>query len=196
MKLTYNPTSGKTGSQRQEQTTFTREQLDALEAVYSNTSHPDVQVRVRLAIKLGLSGNNVMIWFKNRRSKTENTDNNDGSKGDPNFPRSDTRTIYNDDVSKLAQNDHLLKKRTPNKDCVNNMTQKQPKKRLRCVDVSEGEAWMPRLTSTPISCATEHRQSITTLNCSETNDVSFTEHYVNEAKVMSFITNFRIVTGR
>ncbi|KAH3721527.1 hypothetical protein DPMN_064456 [Dreissena polymorpha] len=58
------------------------------------------------------------------------------------FPRADTRTIDNDDVSKLALNDHLSKERTPNKDCVNNMTQKQPKKRLRCVfvDVSDGEA--------------------------------------------------------
>ncbi|KAH3721529.1 homeobox protein goosecoid-2-like [Dreissena polymorpha] len=140
MKLTYSTHPGKTGSQRRQQTTFTPEQLDALEAVYSDNSHPDVQVRVRLAIKLGLTGNNILIWFKNRRANTRNTDYNDANKVAPNSPRADTVTADNDDVRKRTPTYRLLKKRSQNNNYVTIATPKQ----LRCVynNVSDGKEWI------------------------------------------------------
>ena len=184
MKLTYNRTSGKT-SQRRERITFTREQLDELENVFSVTRYPDVQVRVRLAIKLGLTGDKILIWFKNRRAKTKNTYCNDVSENALNSPRADSRTMDTDDVRKLTPNGRLAKKRTPDDDDVNTIMPNQLNKRLRCVDVevSDGLAWMPKRTSTPVSCKTEYWDSSSTLSASETYDVSLTEHYLNNANI-------------
>ncbi|KAH3703222.1 hypothetical protein DPMN_078253 [Dreissena polymorpha] len=197
MKLTYTRTSGKTG-QRRERTTFTCEQLDALEAVFSVTRYPDVQVRVRLAIKLGLSGDNILIWFKNRRAKTRNTDSNDVGETSPNFFPADTRTTGTDKGRNLTSNIRLAKKNTrdDDDDDVCKIMPKQRNKRLRCVDVEVSDclAWMPNRTSTPVSCKTEDCDSSATLSSSETDDVSFTKHYpndayVNEQSVTSFGNN-------
>ncbi|KAH3721537.1 hypothetical protein DPMN_064466 [Dreissena polymorpha] len=184
MKFTYTRTTGKTGSKRK-RTTFTREQLKTLEAAFSDTRYPDVQVRVRLAIKLGLTGNSILIWFKNRRAKTIHTDSNDVNTISLNSSRADTRTTDTDGGRKLtgSQNSRLTKKKTPDSDDVNRITPDKLNKRHRSVDVSDGLAWMPKRTSTPISVSTEDLDSSDTLSASETDDVSFTENYRKDANV-------------
>ncbi|KAH3741715.1 hypothetical protein DPMN_048440 [Dreissena polymorpha] len=80
-------------------------------------------LRVRLPIKLGLSGDIILIWFKNRRAKTRNTD-------------TDTRTTGTDKGRNLTSNIRLAKKNTcdDDDDDVCKIMPKQRNKRLRCVD--------------------------------------------------------------
>ncbi|XP_064636818.1 uncharacterized protein LOC135493416 isoform X2 [Lineus longissimus] len=61
-------------SKRRNRTSFTREQISQLEAYYKANAHPEWGDRELMAETLGLSDQNVRIWFKNRRAKKQKHD--------------------------------------------------------------------------------------------------------------------------
>ncbi|KAM9820384.1 homeobox protein goosecoid-2-like [Neosynchiropus ocellatus] len=50
-------------------TVFTESQTRQLEALFHTDNYPTVEVRTHLATRIGLSVENVRVWFKNRRAR-------------------------------------------------------------------------------------------------------------------------------
>ncbi|CAF5101947.1 unnamed protein product, partial [Rotaria sp. Silwood1] len=50
-------------------TSFTQEQIDALEQAFNSSHYPDVYVREKLAQTISLPEARIQVWFSNRRTK-------------------------------------------------------------------------------------------------------------------------------
>eukprot|EP00092_Neocalanus_flemingeri_P000160 GFUD01000170.1.p1 GENE.GFUD01000170.1~~GFUD01000170.1.p1 ORF type:complete len:600 (-),score=151.76 GFUD01000170.1:226-2025(-) len=57
---------------QRDRTSFTKEQLEVLDALFQETEYPDLLARKKVALSLNLPESKVTVWFQNRRARDRN----------------------------------------------------------------------------------------------------------------------------
>lgn len=63
-------------NQKRQRTKFDQRQLDILEAAFTRTHYPDINIVDRLADTLGLTVERISVWFQNRRARYKRSSKN------------------------------------------------------------------------------------------------------------------------